>query len=251
METKDRANLTVSSIFSRFLIGFASGFIGSIVLGIVLFFSWSVVGDILSPSDVSPTEFGITIGSQTHPLFLSIITLGVFLAALVGNIAYALLSTIIEEKYTQRSTVITHIFFGNLVILLLILPVYLTSSRAFGPTGIALSSILHLIVTAFLTFLVLEILHQSKYLLVNTYGIILGILLFFFLGGILVGQSNGTLVLILSLPLLLGMIALGNRAVEVFYSWMYENYGRDFLNTDTKFGSDYGEKEDPSQDFDV
>ncbi len=251
METKDQSNITISSIFSRFLIGFASGFIGSIILGIVLFLSWSIVGETLSPNDMIQTDFGINIGPQTHPLFLSIITLAVFLATLVGNLAYVLLSTIIEEKYTQRSTVLTHVFFGNLVILLLALPVYMISSRAFGAPGIALSGVLHLIVSTFLSFFVLEILHSSKYLLVNTYGILLGVLLFFFLGGLLAGQSSGTLAIILAPPILLGMMALGNRAAEVFYAWLYENYGRDFLNIDTKFGSDYGEKENDSSDFDL
>jgi len=47
------------------------------------------------------------------------------------------------------------------------------------------------------------------------------------------------------------MMSLGNRSAEVFYAWLYEKYGRDFLNIDTKFGADYGESEDNSQDFDL
>jgi len=251
MENQTRSNLTLASIFSRFLVGFASGFIGSIVLGIVLFLSWSVVGNTLSPTDVASPELGMNTGQQTHPLFLSIITLAVFLSTLVGNMAYVFLITVVDEKYIRRSTALTHIFFGNLVTLLFMLPVYALASRTFGSSGVAMSAILHLVITSFLTLLILEVLHQSKYILVNAYGIFLGVILFFVVGSLLIGSSSSTLVLLLSLPLVLGMLAFGNRTAEVFYAWIYKSYGSDFLNIDTKFGQDYGQKETEGRDFDL
>jgi hypothetical protein len=153
MENTQKQNYTIPSIFSRFLIGFGAGFIGTLVLGLMLFLSWKVVGETLSPSDVIKNEFGITItDNQTHPLFLSIVTLSVFLAVMAANIAYVFLSSIVEEKYIRRSTTLTQVFFGNLVFLLLMLPLYVISSSNFGPSGIAITAVLHAVFTAFFSF---------------------------------------------------------------------------------------------------
>lgn len=243
-------NHSVASIFFRFLMGFGSGFIGTVVLGIILFLSWNIVGETLSPSDVIKNEFGINISdNQTHPLFLSIVTLAVFLATMSANIAYVLLSSITEEKYARRSTTLTHVFFGNLVFLLFALPVYLISSSLFGPEGIAISALLHVTLTILFSFLVTEALHQSKYFIVNLYGALFGIILFTFVGNIFVSDNTTTLTL-LALPLLLGCICLGSRFMEVLYAWLVQTYGTDFLNVDNQFGRDYG-KSESSDDFDI
>jgi hypothetical protein len=254
MENTQKQNYTIPSIFSRFLIGFGAGFIGTLVLGLMLFLSWKVVGETLSPSDVIKNEFGITItDNQTHPLFLSIVTLSVFLAVMAANIAYVFLSSIVEEKYIRRSTTLTQVFFGNLVFLLLMLPLYVISSSNFGPSGIAITAVLHAVFTAFFSFLVTEVLHQSKYFIVNLYGTIIGIIFFVFCANMLV-INNATTLTLLALPILLGFTALGNRLAEVLYAWLINTYGTDFLNVDTQFGKDYNQnprEEKPSSDFDI
>jgi MFS family permease len=252
MKNLNQADVTFPSIFSRFLIGFGSGFIGTIVLGIVLFLSWSIVGETLSPSDVVKNEFGISIQTEAHPLFISIITLAVFLATLVANISYVLLSTMIDEKYSRRATSLTQVFFGNLVILLLMLPAYTFANELFGQMGGAIAGILHLVLGTFFSFFALEALHQSKYLIVNVYGMILGMILFFLIGGALTNSQSTASAFLLMFPVLLGAMALGNRIAEVFYLWLYQNYGKDFLNVDTRFGSDYGGKDSVGlHDFDI
>ncbi len=252
MENLNQSDITFPSIFSRFLVGFGSGFIGTIVLGIVLFLSWSVVGETLSPSDVAKNEFGISVQADTHPLFLSIITLAVFLATLAANISYVLLATLVDEKYSRRATSLTQVFFGNLVILLLVLPAYAFSNQFFGQMGSAFAGVFHLVVGTFFSFFVLEALHQSKYLIVNVYGMILGLVLFFLIGGALSSSQSTASAFLLMFPVLLGAMSLGNRIAEVFYLWLYRNYGNDFLNVDTKFGSDYGQRDsEGSHDFDI
>lgn len=253
MENTQKQNYTVPSIFFRFLVGFGAGFIGTVVLGLMLFLSWKIVGETLSPSDVIKNEFGITItDNQTHPLFLSIVTLSVFLATMAANISYVFLSSIVEEKYTRRSTTLTQVFFGNLVFLLLMLPLYLISSSSFGPSGVAITAVLHATFTTLFSFLVTEALHQSKYFIVNLYGTIVGIILFVFFSNILVSNNTTTLTL-LALPLLLGFIAFGNRLAEVVYAWLINTYGTDFLNVDTQFGKDYNQNpgEEEISDFDI
>ncbi len=252
MKNLNQTDITFPSIFSRFLVGFGSGFIGTIVLGIVLFLSWSVVGETLSPSDVVKNEFGISVQTESHPLFLSIITLAVFLATLASNISYVLLATMVDEKYSRRSTALTQVFFGNLVILILMLPAYAFSNQFFGQLGGSITGVFHLTLGTFFSFFVLEALHQSKYLIVNVYGMILGLILFFLIAGSLANSQSTASAFLLMFPVLLGSMAIGNRIGEVLYLWMYQNYGKDFLNVDTKFGSDYGEKDSQgSHDFDL
>ncbi|MCF7918167.1 hypothetical protein K9L27_04210 [Candidatus Gracilibacteria bacterium] len=253
MENAYKQNFTIPSIFFRFLVGFGSGFIGTVVLGLMLFLSWKIVGETLSPSDVIKNEFGITItDNQTHPLFLSIVTLAVFLATMTANISHVFLSSIIEEKYTRRSTTLTQVFFGNLVFLLLLLPLYLLASHNFGPTGIAVIAVLHATLTTLFCFLVTETLHQSKYFIVNLYGTLFGVILFSFLANIIL-KNNTTTLTLMTLPFLLGCIALGSRFAEVLYAWMFKTYGTDFLNVDTQFGKDYGksDEEEKNADFEV
>ncbi len=251
MENKTQSNFTLSSIFVRFLIGFAAGFVGAIVVGILLFLTWNIVGGTLAPSDVMKNEFGLNVEADTHPLFLSIITLAFFLGTLVANLTYVLLSTIVEASYTQRSTVMTQVFFGNLVFLLLMLPVYMLGNKNFSSSGIAVSGALHLVLSTFFSFFALEALHQHKHLLVNVYGMLFGIILFFLVGNVFSSSQTPMMTFLLGLPILLGLMAFGNRTGEVFYNWLYQNYGSDFLNIDTKFGADYGEDRESSHDFEV
>jgi len=245
-------SVSTASLFSRFIIGFAAGFLGTVVLGIIIFLTWGIVGDTLSATEIAQSEFGVGLqADKAHPLFLSIITLAVFLSTLVANLAHVFLSTIVDAKFKRRSTTLTQVFFGNLVILFLMLPVHLLTSRELGPNGMAISGILHAILSTFFSTFVLEALHQSKYLIVNVYGTVLGIILFFLIGLMFI-NVNPTMLVILILPLLFSMIALGNRIAELFYAWLCKNYGTDFLNIDTKFGEDYGIKDTlSSNDFDI
>lgn len=245
-------SLRVSSVFTRFIVGFGAGFVGTIVLGIVLLLSWSIVGETLSPSDVIKNEFGITISqNQTHPLFLSIVTLAIFLATLVANFVHTFLICLVEENYTKRSTALTHVFFGNLIFLLLTLPAYLLANSLFGPEGIAFAAVFHTVITAMFSAFILETLHQSRYLFVNLYGILLGITLFFVFG--ILTRDSQTMLTFMTLPILLGCIGFGTRITEVFYGWLYETYGVDVLNINTRFGNDYGRQSPaaPENDLDI
>ena len=247
-----RSSLSLAQILLRFFAGFGAGFAGAIVLGIVILLSWSIVGGTLAPPDTAFNEFGVRIDQMpTHPLFLHVVTLAVFLGAIVANVGYVFLSTALEKRYDHRATVITHTFFGNLILLVLILPVYMIMSRSFGSSGIGLAGIIHVMLATLFTFFVLEIINQSKYLLVNVYGAIIGLVFFFFFAIWLAG-NNPTVLAFLTLPLLVGFIALGNGIAESLYNWIYRIYGSDFLNIETRFGTDYGKKDEISpEDLDV
>ncbi len=234
----------ISRIFLRFFAGFGAGLAGTMVWGLILFLFWSVVGDVLSPSDVETSEFGITLTvKKTHPLFLYVMVFAVFMATLVANLSHSFIMSVMEERYHARSTTLTHVFFGSLIILFFFLPAYMLGAGMFGPTGIGVAALLHIVCTALFAFFVLEIVAGTKHLLVHVYGAILGIALFFFIGNVLAG-GNTTIASFLLLPLLLGVFGGGNGIAEGVYHWISQTYSNDFLHTEKVYGGDYGQDED-------
>ena len=249
MENKNQP-LPISMIFSRTILGFGSGFAGSVILGIVLFASWSVVGDAITGAGVQTNEFGIAISqTQTHPLFLSLVTLAVFLSVLGANLILTLLLCLVDEKYRFQSTMLTQVFFGNLGILFLMLPLYLILNGTFSTGGAALAGILHAVLAHFYAFWVAENLNQPSEVFLNSYGFILGIIIFTAFSGLLFGGSP-TILVFLALPILHASTSFANALAEVFYRWVYRTYGTDFLNISTRFGADYGQK-DSEVDSDI
>ena len=233
-----------SNIFIRFLTCFAAGFLGFIILGIVILASWGIVGETLTATSSPQNEFGINISTKpSHPLFLSIITLAIFLGTLVSSLFYVFLTTLVEEKYDFRSTALTHVFFANLWVLFLILPVYLVMNSFLGPDGAKTAGLLHGIIMAVFSFFVLEILNNKKYLLVNLYGLIVGFILFAICATLILISQNRTILVFLSFPLLFGFLGAGNSLMEIFYSWLYQIYGVDFLNSEKGFYGDYEKEE--------
>lgn len=235
-------SFSLSRIVINFFTGFGSGLIGTAIFGIMILLTWSIVGDTLSPSDIRLNEFGVQISqTDSHPLFLHFITLAIFLGILAGNIAFVILNTVVEDRYEHRSTAITHVFFANLIILILMLPGYVTMSNLFGSEGIAFAGVSHAILSVLFSFFALEFIHFTKYLFVSLYGALMGIVLFLLIGSFLV-KGNTSLLAFLSLPLLMGLVLAGNGIVRAIYAWMYQTYGMDVLNIQTRFGDDYSDK---------
>ncbi len=240
---KDK-NKSLSTVFLRFLIGFGAGFVGSLILGTILLFSWSIVGEALSSVSIAENDFTIDLAtSNTHPLFLSLIVLAFFLSILTATLMYGFLIPTIEESYKFRSTILSQVFFGNLVFLFLMIPIYIITKKIFFTNGVAAIGALHSIIVSVFTFSIIELLNEKKYLLVRLYGGLLGILLLIFFTVIFL-KENTTFLIFLMLPITLGLLGTGNACMEIFYQWLYLNYGIDFLSTKTRFDTDYSEKTD-------
>lgn len=241
MEIYAKKNHPIASLFTRFIVGFGAGFLGMLVLGLILFLTWHIVGDYLQAPDQLTDALGNSIGQlETHSLFLSIVTGAVFASSMVTTLSYVFLSLLVEEHYTKRSTTLTHVFFGNVIFLLLFLPVYIAVNGAFSMTGLAVVSIFHAVVVCFFSVFVLQGLHQAKYTLVNLYGNLIGLLVFAFLFLVFLSDVDPTILLFLSFPLFMGVMGATNRLVELVYSFLYTKSGSDMLNIETTFGEDYG-----------
>jgi MFS family permease len=231
-------NIPLSQIILRFLTGFGAGLSGSIVLMLILFAGWSMVGDALSSTAETTNEFGILVGnSNTHPLFVYFILLSTFLGVLASTATYTFLMTLVEDRFVLRTTTLSHVFFGNLVLMIVLLPAYIMASSKTGVAGVTDMVLAHILISGIFTFLVLEILHWSKYFLVNIYALIAGLSFYFFTSTSL--SNNTTSLVLLSMPFLFGFLAMSNSLVTALYQWFFHTYGSDVLNIDTRFGADY------------
>lgn len=232
--------VSLLDIFVRFFSGFGAGVAGAVILLIVLFLGWSIVGSTLSPADITTNEFGISIAAKgTHPLFVYFVILAVFLGILAANISHILMSTVVSEHYLFRTTLLTDVFFGNLILLIFMIPVYAMMNSHFGYTSIGVAALIHAILSALLSFFTLEIINWSKYLMVNLYGLLVGLVLFTMVA--ILFFSNKTIFAFFLMPLLFGFLAMGNAIAQSVYEWFYKTYGNDFLNSETRFGDDYGQ----------
>ena len=231
--------VSLLDIFIKFISGFGAGVSGSVISLIILFMGWSIVGKTLSPTELPVNEFGISVTPEaTHPLFSYFIVLAVFLGILASSVSYIIISTLISEHYSFRTTLLTDVFFGNLILLILMIPIYTIVNAKFGYTNIGIAAGLHATLSAILSFFTLELINWSKYLMVNLYGIILGFILFTIIS--LLSFSDKTVFAFFVLPFLFGFISMGNALAQSLYEWFYKTYGNDLLNLETRFGDDYG-----------
>lgn len=231
-------NVPLSQIILRFFTGFGAGIAGSVILMLILFAGWSVVGTALSSTAASTNEFGVLVGGDsTHPLFVYFVLLATFLGVLAANVTYTFLFTLVEEKYVHRTTTITHSFFGNLILMILLLPAYIVGGNKAGVEGVQRVVTFHIMLSGIFTFLILESLHWSKRVLVNMYALIIGLALFTLTSA--ATAANPTTGTLLAMPFFFGFIGMSNSLATAVYAWIYKTYGSDVLNTDTRFGSDY------------
>ena len=242
-DRKMLSEVKLSTVFMRFFSGFGAGMVGTIVLGIILLLTWGIVGQVLAPTAnqlVEQIGTGIVLKKESHPLFLSIVILAVFLATLISNLSYTLVSSAIEEHYDNRTTNLTQAFLGNLVILIALIPVYLISSNLYGSLGVAITAMTHICLASIFCFLAMELISRTRYLLLSLYGVITGVSLFAILMN-LVGSSSPTVLSLMALPLLLGCIGAGSGFSQMFYFWIQTNYSTDVLDSEKRFGDDYGQ----------
>jgi MFS family permease len=231
---------SVSKIFFQFWTGFGSGMIGSVIFAIVILLSWKIVGDTLSPTDVALNEFGVKIDQEsTHPLFVHFITVAIFLGVMAANIAFVSLSSITNDRYNYRSTMVTHCFFGNLILLLLLIPCYIIFNAYLQSDGIAIAGIIHGLTAAMFSSLVLEIVNRHEHSLVNIIALMGSMIIFTWIA-VPMYKSGSTLFAFIILPLLMGIISSTNSLAEAVYAWVYQSWGNDILNLDQRFGDDYG-----------
>ncbi len=241
------APLSFSTFLLKILAGGVGGTAGSLIMILIFVLASSIFSPIMINIQNQPDFVG--------PIFVFILLMLVFLSTTVSNILSVLLLALTErDKYKRISSTIYQVFVLSIIIFILLSPVYfLTAALDISITIYVVA--LHIIISVQISALIMEIVSNYKYSLVGLYGVTFAILLssgfLFGLGGIV---TSPQILLFIALPIIWGAIAFVGSIVTILYIWIAKTYDKDFLSTQTLYGSDYGievEEEDEEEEEDI
>lgn len=230
--------------FGTFLLKILAGAAGGIGGSLILVLIFVLASSVLTPLTGSQaTTEGGTTAIQVSPIFTFILMMMIFLSTTVGNIMSTWLMGLTERgKYTRISSAISQVFTISMIIFVIMVPVYFITS-ATNVTITAYAVALHIIISAQVSALILEIVSNYRYALVGVYGITFSILvsagIMFGLAGIV---SSPQVLLFVALPIVWGSIAFVQSIFTILYGWVARTYDKDFLSTQTVYGNDYGKE---------
>lgn len=226
--------------------GFAGGLAGTLILLMIFLFSSSILQPVLQPVEEAANEIS--------PLFIFVLMAMIFATSMIASIISSLLIAYTERnRYNRITTALSQIFILNIVIFVFLLPIYLTTSTARLELT-AYTAGLQVILSATASALVLELIHDTRYVLLAVYSTVLSVLVASAASMILYATFGAVILLFAALPIIWTLIGFFQGALSMFYFWLYENYGIDFLATATSYGADYGipdqseEDEQPKQE---
>ena len=150
--------LTLTLFLLRLLSGIAGGVMGTLALFIVFFLT----------SPVVPQTEEIT------SISIFIIIVMTFVGTLTANTTTALAVTFMDnEKYSRRKTIFLHVFIFNLVLFLVTIPLYILGISHSPDLAIGIAA-LHLLLSAFVSALIMEVISGAQYSLLGVYSSALG-----------------------------------------------------------------------------
>jgi len=228
--------LTFLTLVLKSFAGFAGGIAGTLVL-LLIFLGTS---SILQPV-VGGTTAGEAATGEVSPLFMVVLMAMVFATCLVSSMLSTLLLAYTErDRYNRIATTMSQVFIINIVIFAFVLPIYLTTSTARIELTV-FAAVLQVILSSASSALILELIHDQKYALLAVYTTVLGIMVSMGINFLLYFTSgNATIVMFAALPIIWSLIGFSQAALTIFYNWLYETWGNDFLASTATFGSDYG-----------
>ena len=220
--------------------GLGGGIAGMVILLLIFLGASTVLQPAFNPSALGAEEIA------KNPLFIFVFMAMIFLTSLGANILGSVFFSFVEhEKYSRTSTSLYQIFFVNLVIFIIMAPIYLLldARGLLDMTGVLAA--LHVVLSALASVMILEIIGNLRYAVVGVYGVVFSILVS--TGLIMLvyefSERNPTVVLFAALPIMWTMLGFVTVIVEMLYRWLYTLYGTDFLMSKTEYGKDYGEQE--------
>lgn len=230
---------TFLSLITRTIAGLGGGIAGTIILLIIYMLSSSVLQQALSQAEE---------GTDVTPLFTIVIMAMVFVSLLASNIFAPLFISFTQgESYKRITTALFQIFIINVVIFMILVPVYLFSTNI-GLEFLSFAAGLQMALAVLGSALIFEIISNFKYALLGVYSIIFALLTSIIFSAILFQTTGSALVLLfLALPLLWGGIGFVFGLVGMIYSWIVSTWGVDFLATTQEYSKDYGTQEDENE----
>lgn len=241
--------LTFFILVLKTFAGFGGGVAGTAVLLLIFLATSSILQPVLGGTAATELESG-----QVSPLFMVVLMAMVFATSLVSSLLAPLFLAYTErDRYNRISTMMGQIFIVNLVIFAFVLPIYLTTSTDRMELTVYAAG-LQVIISAMAGALIMEILHDSKYPLLAVYNSILALLVGVGINFMLYYMTgSATILLFAALPIIWSLVGFAQAAVTMFYYWIFQSWGSDFLANTASFGTDYGipdetEEEEPPPD---
>lgn len=225
--------------FTTFLLKVLAGGVGGSIGALILLLLFIVI------YTVFPSAPDLQTVTQINPIFVFLLMLMVFLALTPANLLSVFLLSLTErEKYVRVKSALYQIFIVNLIIFLLMVPVYFmtaTINMDLTPYVVAL----HIILATQISAIILEVVSDYRHSLVGIYGITFSILVsvatMFLLQAIV---ESSAILLFLMIPVVWGSIAVVQSITTIIYGWIASIYDKDFLSTQEVYGDDYGKEVD-------
>lgn len=216
--------------------GFGGGFAGTVVLLIIFLLSSSILGPL-----TGATVEGELAAGETSPLFLVVLMAMIFATSVVSSLFATLLLAYTErDRYNRLATTMGQVFLANIVIFLFVVPVYLMTSTARLELA-AYAAGLQIIISTAASALILELLHDNRYPLLAVYNTLLAILVATALNLLLYSiTGSATVLMFATLPVTWSFIGFTQAAFTMFYGWICQTWGVDYLANTASFGTDYG-----------
>lgn len=224
--------------FPMLLLKVISGIFGGGVGALIFIFIFVIGSSILAP--LTNTE---STAEYVSPIFIFLLIVMVFLSSTIGNILSTLFLALTErEKYSKVASCIYQIFIVSIIIFILMVPVYFIAVSADMKLA-TLTIALHIIISAVVSSLILEVVSNTKYSLLGVYGVTFSMILSSsVLFGLYYYLESTQLLLFLVLPIVWGCYALVYSIVNMLYGWIIDIYDKDFLSIYERYGDDYGQK---------
>lgn len=235
-QAQQESEYTFLSLITRTIAGLGGGIAGTLLLLIIYILSVSIIAPVLAPAEG---------GSEVSPIFIFVLMGMIFVSTLASNILAPLfISFTQKDKYSRITTTLFQIFILNVVIFIILVPVYLiTANISLEFTSVAVG--LHIAFGVLATALVFEIIGNYKYALLGVYSTIVAVLVAIVFN-ILLYQTTGTatVLLFIALPVFWGGVGFVHGIVVMLYQWVVKTWGTDYLATTQEYSKDYGKAEE-------
>ena len=216
--------LNFQEIFINSLWSFISWIVGSIVIVVIVFFSWSII-DV--PGTFEQTKIW-TKTSPIFPLFLSIITL--IWTSISVFLTYFLINMTSPEKYKKNIIILGQIAFFLILTYVFITPVYIYTWLQ-NYENIMIVFIVNILILSFWVSIILELLNNYRYVLIWVYWSFIWLFFSIVVSILIFSSFSWGYAKLISLVLLLPIINFSTTFFKQIFEFSYFYYNK-YTNLD-------------------
>lgn len=203
--------ITIGDIALNSLGAMIAGFIGSILILIIVFATSSIIS-------VPGTFEQARLGASTNSMFPFILSFITFIATMVTLVLSAILLHMTDpERYKKNLVTYGQLAFFGILTYLCMTPVYIYMGLS-SYENIMIVFIIHCMMLSFGSSLILEILNNYRYILIWFYGSFIGLFFTVIITIILFSSMESGYVKLLSMLIMLPLI----NTTLVFFKWLFE-----------------------------